>query len=87
LKELRKEQEAPSLHSDSQSTIDLANNLIYHDITKHIDVRYHFIYKLLKNGVFSLLKIHISQNLADILTTVVTMETLKSCSASVSLQT
>ena len=37
LKELGKNQEAPSLHSDSQSTIDLANN-IYHDRTKHIDV-------------------------------------------------
>jgi len=52
LKELRKEQEAPSLHSDIQSAIDLANNLIYHDRTKHIDVRCHFIRKLLKDGMF-----------------------------------
>ena len=72
-------QEAPSLHSDSQS--DLANNLIYYDRTKHIDVRYHFISKMLKDGVFLLLKIHMSQNLADMLNKVVTVEKLKSCSA------
>ena len=38
LKEFEKEQEAPSLHSDSQSAIDLVNNLIYHDRTKHISL-------------------------------------------------
>jgi len=36
LKELGKEQETPSLHSDSQSSIDLANNLVYHDRTKYL---------------------------------------------------
>jgi len=38
LKELE-EQGALSLHNDSQSTINLANNLVYHNRTKHIDVR------------------------------------------------
>jgi len=41
----------PSLYSDSQSAIDFANNPGYHDRTKHIDVWYHFICILLKNGV------------------------------------
>jgi len=58
LKELEKEQEAPSLHSDNQSAVDLAKNPVYHNRTKHIDVWYHFICKLLKDGVFSLVKIH-----------------------------
>ena len=75
--ELGKEQEAPSLYSDNQSMIDLVNNLIYHNKIKHIDVRYHFICKLLKDGVFSLLKIYTSQNPADMLTKVVTVEKLK----------
>jgi len=43
MKELGKEQVTPSLHSDSQIAIDLANILIYHDRTKKIDVQYHFI--------------------------------------------
>jgi len=66
LKELDKEQEALSL-SDNQSVIDHVNNLVYHDRTKHIDMRYRFIHKLFKDGVFSPLKIHTSQNPADIL--------------------
>ena len=75
LNELRKEQEAPSLHSDSQSAIDLANNLVYHKRTKHIFVRYHFIHKMLKDVVF--LFLHTSHNPADMLTKVVAVEKLK----------
>jgi len=71
---------------DSQSAIDLANNPVYHDRIKHIDVRYHFIRKMLKDDVFLLLKIHMSQNLADMLTKVIALEKLKSCSTSVGLQ-
>ena len=85
MKVLGKEQEAPSLHSDNQSAINLANNLIYYDRTKHIDVWYHFIRKLLKDDVFSLLKIHTSRNPADMLIKMITMEKLKRCSTSVSL--
>ena len=77
MKELGKVQMTPSLHNDSQSVIDLANNPVYHDITKHIDVWYHFIRILLKENVLSLVKIHTSQNLADMLTKVVTTEKLK----------
>ena len=75
----------PPLHSDSQNTIDFANNSVYYNRTKHIDVRY-FIRIFLKDGVLSLKKIHASQNPADMLTKVVTVEKLKSCSASVGLQ-
>ena len=40
-------------------------------------MRYHFIRKMLKDNVFLLLKIHTSQNPADMLTKVVTVEKLK----------
>jgi len=46
-----------SLHSDIQSDINLANNAVYHDRTKIIHVRNHFICILLKDGVLSLVKI------------------------------
>jgi len=85
LKVLEKEQEAPSLHSDNQNAIDIANNLIYHDRIKHINVSYNFIRKLLKDDVFSLLKIHTSKNPTDMLTKVITVKKLKSCSTSVGL--
>jgi len=83
MKKLDKEQVTPSLHNDRQSTIHLANNPIYHDRTKHIDVRYHFIHTLLKDGVLSLVKIHTSWNLTDVLTKVVTTKKLNTCSTSV----
>ena len=86
LKKLEKKREALSLHSDNQSVIDFANNLVYHDRIKRIDVRYHLIRKLLKDGMILLLKIHTSQNPTDMLTKVVKVEKLKSCLASVSLQ-
>jgi len=86
LKELGKGHGAPSLHSDSESAIDFANNPVYHDRTKYIDVRYHLICKLLKDVVFSLLKIHTSQNPTNMLAKVLAVEKLKSCSTFVGLQ-
>jgi len=62
----------PSLHSDSQSAIDLANNAVYYGRTKHIDVQYYFIQIFLKDDVLSLVKIHTSRNFADMLTKIVT---------------
>ena len=62
MKELGKEQVISSLHSDSQNAIYLTNNTVYHDRTKYIDVWYHFIRILLKDGVLSLLKIYMSRN-------------------------
>jgi len=62
MKELGKEQACPLLHSDSQSVIYLANNPVHHDRTKHINVQYHFIRILLKDGMLSLKNIHTSQN-------------------------
>ena len=75
----------PSLHNNSHSVVDLANNSVYHDKTKYIDVRYYFIRILLKDGVLSLVKIHTSRNPAHMLTKVVTTEKLKICSASLGL--
>ena len=72
MKKLGKEQVTSSLHSDSHNAINLANNLVYYEKIKHIDVRYHFIRILLKDSVLSLVKIHTSQNPADMLTKMVT---------------
>jgi len=85
MKELGKEHISPSLHSDSQSAIDLVNNPVYCDRTKYIDVRYHFIHILLEDGVLSLEKIHTSQNPTN-MTKVITVEKLKTCLASVGFQ-
>jgi ATP-binding cassette subfamily B (MDR/TAP) protein 1 len=55
--ELGFKQEMNVLHSDSQSAIHLAKNSAFHSRTKHIDLRYHFIRSLIKDGVLKLVKI------------------------------
>jgi hypothetical protein len=86
MEELGKKQENNMLYSDSQSVIHLANNSTFHSKTKHIQLRYHFIWSILEDGQLKLEKIHTSQNPADMLTKVVTREKLSFCSVSVGLQ-
>ena len=78
--ELGKKQEMGRLYSDNQSAIHLAKNSTFHSKTKHIQLKYHFIRSVLEDGQLKLEKIHISQNLADMLTKVVTREKLRLCS-------
>ena len=85
LEELGLKQEDSVLWSDSQSAIHLGKNQVYHARTKHIDIRYHFIRELLEDDILKLDKIAGSENPADMLTKPVTIEKLKLCSTSVSL--
>ncbi|KAM2708646.1 hypothetical protein FF1_045238 [Malus domestica] len=44
LKELSRPQEEPTeINVDNKSAIALAKNLVFHDRSKHIDARYHYI--------------------------------------------
>jgi hypothetical protein len=38
-----KDLEAIVIYCDNQSCIRLSKNLVFHDRSKHIDIRYHFI--------------------------------------------
>jgi len=53
------------------SAIYLSKKQVYHARTKHIDVRFHFVRKILDEGNIELLKIHTKENPADMLTKVV----------------
>nr|GEZ04430.1 retrovirus-related Pol polyprotein from transposon TNT 1-94 [Tanacetum cinerariifolium] len=71
LGELGIKQKFVTMHSDRQSAIHLAKNQVYHARAKHIDVRYHFIREILKEGGVKIQKIHTFKNPADMLTKVV----------------
>ncbi|MCO5579070.1 hypothetical protein L7F22_032922 [Adiantum nelumboides] len=58
----------PELYCDSQSAIQLAKNPVFHSKTKYIDVKYHFIRKVLEDKQIQLMKIHTKDNPADLLT-------------------
>lgn len=51
--------------SDSQSAIQVCKNPVFHDKTKHIDVRFHFIRDIVEKGEVLLEKIHTDRNPAD----------------------
>ena len=84
--ELGKKHDMGTLYSDIQSSIHLAKNSSFHSRTKHIQLKYHFIWSVLEDGQLKLEKIHTSQNPVDILTKVLTREKLRFFSISISLQ-
>jgi hypothetical protein len=53
---------------DNQSAIRLAKNPEFHQRTKHIQIKYHFIREQLKNGIIDLQYVSTEDQLADILT-------------------
>ncbi|GKG32524.1 hypothetical protein Tco_0430034, partial [Tanacetum coccineum] len=53
---------------DSQSTICVVKNPVYHSRTKHIEIRHHFIRDCYEKRLIDVLKIHTDSNVADLLT-------------------
>eukprot|EP00253_Pinus_taeda_P017667 PITA_17667 len=74
LDELGKKQELDKLYSDSQSVIHLVKNSAFHSKTKHIQLKYHYMWSALEDGQLKLEKTHTSQNPTDMLTKVLTRE-------------
>ncbi|MCO5578230.1 hypothetical protein L7F22_032068 [Adiantum nelumboides] len=72
-------EETPMLHCDSQSAIQLARNPIYHSKTKHVDVKYHFIREMVEDKQVQLVKVHTTDNSADLLTKGLSGESFAHC--------
>lgn len=53
---------------DNSSTFKLLKNPVLHGRTKHIDVRFHFLRELVKDGVVELIHCGTSEQVADIMT-------------------
>lgn len=69
LKEIRQDKTLPiTLLCDKQSAIRLARNPEFHQRTKNVQIKYHFIREQLKNGIIDLQYIGTENQLADILT-------------------
>ncbi|CAL8162590.1 unnamed protein product [Prunus armeniaca] len=56
------------LYCDNTLTIEIANNPIQHDKTKHIEVDRHFIKDNIVNGINTMLHIKRANQLADMMT-------------------
>ncbi|GKE28184.1 hypothetical protein Tco_1443568 [Tanacetum coccineum] len=56
------------IHVDNESAICVIKNPIYHSKTKHIEIRHHFIRDSYEKRLIEMVKIHIDNNVADLLT-------------------
>ena len=61
------DQDLLNINCDSMSFIYLAKNQVNHAGTKHIDVRYHFVQKILDEGEIELQKVHTKENPTNML--------------------
>jgi len=67
------------IRCDSQSTLDMSKNPTFHSRSKHIDVQCHWIRYVLGNGLMKIKKIHVDQNLSNIMKKIVPKEKHKLC--------
>ena len=71
LEELGVELNTVAVNCDNQGAIHLSRNHAFHERTKHINVRYHFIREVLEAKTVEVLKVGTEHNAADALTKVV----------------
>ena len=64
----QKQEEAVTVFCDSSSAIKLSKNPVIHGRTKHIDVHFHFLRELTKDGSVELVHCSSEDQLADVMT-------------------
>ena len=70
-----------TIFCDSQSAICLTKDQMFHERTKHIDVRYHYIRNVIAQGDVKICKISTHDNLADMMTKSVPTTKFELCSS------
>ena len=74
------------LYCNSPNAIHLGKNPTFHNRSKHIDVRYHWIRDVLSSKLLELEKIHTDKNAADMMTKVVSREKLELCAGAAGIK-
>ena len=55
------------IYCDNSSTIKLSKNPVMHGRSKHIDVSFHFLHDLTRDGMVTLMHCHSQEQLVDIM--------------------
>ena len=53
---------------DNQSCIKMTENLVFHDKSKHIEIKYHFIRDMVQKGAVKLKYVPTEEQVVDVLT-------------------
>lgn len=61
-------QKLVKIFCDSQNALHLAKHQVFHERSKHIDVRHHFVRDIANKGIVSMVKVSTDENAADMLT-------------------
>lgn len=59
---------------DNKSAINLAKNPMMHGRSKHIDIKYHFLYNQVHNGVLKVVYVNTQKQFAYVLTKTIKTE-------------
>jgi hypothetical protein len=62
------EMRATVILCDNQSCIKMIENPVFHDRSKHIEIRYHYIRDMVQRGALKLLYVSMDEQVADVLT-------------------
>ncbi|KAG8499626.1 hypothetical protein CXB51_006086 [Gossypium anomalum] len=77
--ELNEDLQISTVFYDSQSAIFLTKDQMFHERTKHIDVRYHFVRDIIARGDIVVSKISTHENPADMMTKSLPITKFKHC--------
>jgi hypothetical protein len=73
------------LFCDSQSVIYLTKDQMFHERTKHIDIKYHYVRDVVARGKLQVWKISTHDNSADMMTKHVPVAKFELCSSLVGI--
>jgi hypothetical protein len=74
-----------SLHCDSQNTIYLTKDQMFHERTKNIDIKYHFVCDVIEEGKLKVCKSSTHDNPANMMKKLVPVAKFELCSSLVGL--
>ncbi|KAJ3703208.1 hypothetical protein LUZ61_006913 [Rhynchospora tenuis] len=87
LRELKLPQhEATEIRVDNKLVIELAKNPVHHERSKHIDVRFHFIWEHIKNGEVQMRHVASRDQAADIFTKALPTELFNNCKTRIGMK-
>ena len=59
---------ATFIYCDNQSCVKLSENPVFHDNSKHIEIKYHYIRDMVQRGAVKLHYVAMNEQIADVLT-------------------